>query len=94
MFQKSLDKFQEVSAEVESGTPLEDALKKHHMGAATYYAAKKLTAKGGKKARQKAKTAGPKGKNFVELPLKTTQSNVAVIVCQPDQIKNVLAGLQ
>lgn len=89
MLQKTIDRFNEVNARVaKEGITVEAACKDAKMGLATYYAAKKAGLVKQKKASKK-KTA-----RFIDMPIKTVSANVAVVVCQPNQLKDILAGLQ
>lgn len=82
---KTLEKFKAVQAEIDGGKTLDQALKANKMGSATYYAAKK-TAK-----RPYTKSAKPK---FIDFVAPTPTKQVAVIVCDPDQLTSVLARLK
>lgn len=89
MLQKTIERFNEVHARVtREGISVEDACKDAKMGLATYYAAKKV-APAKQKLVSKKKTA-----RFIDMPIKTVSANIAVVVCQPNQLKDILAGLQ
>lgn len=91
MQQKTIDKYNEAQQLIAGGESVESATKKVKMGSATYYAVKKSLSNG-ETAGKPLRPSNKKPK-FVDVPLKTTSTNVAIVVCQPSQLKDVLAGL-
>lgn len=89
--EKSIEKYKAVEAE-RPGMNLDDALAKHQMGAATYYEVKKTMA--GKRPYHKTGAYKKKAATFIDVPLKAPASNVAVIVCNPEQVGKILEGLK
>lgn len=91
MTSEIIEKCLKVKARVDDGETIKSACEAENLGFPRYYQWKK----------GKSPTAKPKKaklpdlrRNFVEVPLKTTQPSVAIVVCQPDQIKSILEGLQ
>lgn len=82
---KTLEKFKAVQAEIDGGKTLAQALKANQMGSATFYAAKKVT---------KRKPYTKQSPAFIDFAAPIASNRVAIIVCNPDQINDVLARLK
>lgn len=98
MKQASYDKYDRAIKSIAEGSSLAEAVAKEKMSTDTYYRVKKEKEKSPSQIvipmKRKYKTRALKS-SFVDVPLKTTHStNVAVVVCQIDQLMKVLAGLQ
>lgn len=93
MYESSYAKYDRVIALVATGTRLGDALKDEKMSPQTYY--KIDGEKNGTPAAEPRKS--PK-KEYVDIALRaeneTTNKPIYVVVCMPNQIKDVLASLQ
>lgn len=84
---KTLEKFKTVKAEIDGGKTLEQALKSNKMATSSYYAAKKLS----KKRPYNKKSSPP---TFIDFQAPIASNRIAVIVCGPDQLTDVLARLK
>lgn len=81
---KTLEKFKAVQAEIDGGKTLAQALKQNKMAQGSYYAAKKVSKKRPYK----------KAPAFIDFQTPVASNRVAVIVCGPEQLTDVLAGLK
>lgn len=82
---RTLEKFKAVQSEIDGGKTLEQALKANQMGSATYYAAKKSV----KRPYNKKSTPA-----FIDFQAPVASNRIAIIVCSPEQINDVLARLK
>lgn len=91
MYAKSFEKYDRVVERIKGGERLEPALKAEEMSAATYYSAKKIRSK---KPKIYSAKRGKKLPAFIDVPLKSSSTKVAVIVTTTENLKAVLEGLQ
>lgn len=99
MQQKTIDKYKRVMERIKGGETMDAAVRAEQMGTTTFYEVKKhiksgeITIYPDDKVENGKKIYKKKKPSFVDIPLKTENSKVVFVVCEINQIKEVLGSL-